>query len=64
MQVTVKWTNVCEKHHEKHPEPLEEVYEDVWDIATDKEDGVIMFRFEDSVLQLNRACILKLDVEV
>lgn len=64
MQVTVQHTNVCEADHKPHDPPLLEVLEDVLDIATDKESGIIMIRMERSVLQLNRACVLEMKVVI
>lgn len=64
MQVTVRHSNVCEVNHEPHPEPLLEVFEDVIDIATDKEYGCVMLRLEGRLLELNRACVLEMKVVI
>lgn len=65
MQVTVQHSNVCEVNHEPHPEPLLEVFENVMDIATDKDYGCVMLRLEgDRLLELNRACVLKMEVVI
>lgn len=64
MQVTVKFTNICEATHELHPEPLDEVFEDVLDVATDKEWSCVMLRMDGHTIQLNRACVLKMEVAI
>jgi len=65
MQVTIQHSNVCEVNHEPHPEPLREVFENVTDVATDREYGCVMLRMDGGrILQLNRACVLSMEVVI
>lgn len=65
MKVLIKYTKICEKHNEPHPPPLEETWEDVTDFIADKEDSVIALRLgSGDILQLNRSCILRMEVDI